>query len=169
MSKRLTKAIREGIVDAIMQDIPRIDYAEKARMLLQEEAVETLPPKIREIYDDEKLREYLAEGNRYLRIFGGIRVATDRYSMSAGSKEVIGMFTNLHEEQVNSRRSMRNALLGLFNAVDTFDQALKKLPEFAVYIKRFDTTPTFDASNLPVANIIPQLTNLGWKQPEDKE
>lgn len=169
MSKRLTKALREKIVSAIVQDIPKIDYNEKARIYVQADAIRSLPPKVREVYDDEKLRPYIAEGNVYLRIFGGIRVATNMYLMSEGTKEIIRAYNAAHEEQANNRRSMRNALLGLFNAVTTFDQALKKLPEFAVYIKRFDTTPTFDVSNLPVANIIPQLTELGWKQPEDTQ
>ena len=169
MSKRLTKSIRENIVDAIMQDIPRIDYAEKARTYVQEDALRSLPPKIKEVYDDEKLRSYIAEGTVYLRGFGGVRVATDRYVLTEEAGRIVREYTDAHEEQARNRRNMRNTLLGLFNAVTTFDQALKKLPEFAVYIKRFDTSPTFDATNLPVANIIPQLAELGWKQPEDKQ
>lgn len=51
---------RHKIVEAIMADVPFIDYSQMMKDYVQAEAVKLLPPEVRAVYDNEALRPYLA-------------------------------------------------------------------------------------------------------------
>lgn len=56
---QLNKTHKRKIVNAIMADIPQIDYKAKVRDYVQAEALKLLPPEILAIYEKPELRRYL--------------------------------------------------------------------------------------------------------------
>lgn len=59
MSARLTKAQRAEFVDAVMEDVPKIDYQEKARVMATKAVIAALPSSVRRVYDDESTRPFI--------------------------------------------------------------------------------------------------------------
>lgn len=57
---QLNKTHKQNIVDAIMEDVPRIDYETKITDYVQGEAVRLMPPEIRALYDNLSTRAFLA-------------------------------------------------------------------------------------------------------------
>lgn len=57
---QLNKTHKYKIVDAIMADVPRIDYEAQTVDYVQAEAVKLMPPEVRALYDNLSTRAFLA-------------------------------------------------------------------------------------------------------------
>lgn len=56
---QLSKTHKEQIVNAILKDVPEVDYSKLIREYLQAEAVKLMPPEVRAVYDNVELRRFL--------------------------------------------------------------------------------------------------------------
>ncbi|MBQ1765570.1 MAG: hypothetical protein IIZ92_22085, partial [Aquincola sp.] len=56
---KLTNTIRDAFIRAAMNDVPSTDFAEQIRAAVMADAVDQLPPKVRAIYKDKSLSQYV--------------------------------------------------------------------------------------------------------------
>jgi hypothetical protein len=162
---RLTKYDKQAFVSSVMQDVPRIDYDEQAQAFITASVVASLPPKVREVYDDPKLRDYLdaswVSTPGYLNSFcchGGANFEpTPEFSRK------LEEFSELKRDQTQARGKLEAKLQAAINSCSTLRQARERLPEFLAYLPKEEEP----LKNLPaVANLVVSLIDAGWQQKE---
>lgn len=163
---RLTKSDKEAFVRAVMDDVPQVDYNEQVRSKLKAWGLESLPEEMRLL------------SKKYPGYFESHYISTPAYCPSAkvvcdpnwscsgfqdrepekyAELAAIGV---LEEEQQKTRDALRRKITGLINECSTLKTAQQRLPEFVKYLPaERGVTGTV---NLPVANVLAELTNLGW-------
>lgn len=164
---RLNKADKQTIINAIVDDIPTIDYKEQMRVKIQKAAYEAFPAEVKAIHDNHELKPYLAEGYVFIgRGYGSVYQANKEFKLEGALCEEIYAMCDKSDEQAAQLRSVRNQLQGVFDTVRTYEQAKAKLPEFEKYISMVEKSNGHVAptENLPVANILSQMMQLGWVQ-----
>ena len=157
---RLTNAMRAQILDAIMADVPKIDYMAQIDAILAVYAHDALPVELRvAIERNPDIKNYLATGYT-----GGRRVFNCHYNVTEEimTKEL----QPLHDasySQYTKRNALERELRGVFNAVTTTQKLAKMFPEFEKYIP----TETENTTNLPVTKVIGDLMNAGWPKKDE--
>lgn len=81
---RVTNDLRDNLEHQIMKDLPSRNYIEEIHALVQEIVVVHAPEKVRVMYDDPDLRDYLQDGrlevkmgNKHVPMWQGKEKATD--------------------------------------------------------------------------------------------
>lgn len=167
---RLTKYQREAFVEAVMQDVPTIDYEKQAHDLVKNAALAALPPKVREIAQDKSLNHYLETTNHWfgynhgnfssVTVYQGRQCSYMTPEVEAKLEEIIEL-AKAQDERLNETRSKVKAAIG---GCTTDRMARERLPEFIKYLPEpEEKTPYLPA----VANIVADLVSLGW--PKDGE
>lgn len=163
---RLTNYVRESIIRAIMNDLPKEDIESKAKQEVLDAAVERLPAKVRAVWDDEKLRPYIQM--TYLRTDCGAIYATipgcDRHATNPVDKigaEAWALFQQRCgelREQSKQRRATYERLTQAVNSVKTVAEFVKQYPELAKYAPSSPDNP----ANLPArTDLIAHLRDAG--------
>ena len=125
---KLLRHHKEAFVLAVLVDIPKVDYAEKARKLLTEEAISQLP----EILQDKQYLPYLEMGWVIInnaRFISNTKVPNARYSPSMTMIDKIIAMQELHQYQHNSRREIEISLTALLETCSTLKAAKEILPK----------------------------------------
>jgi hypothetical protein len=158
---RITKWDKQAIVKAIMADVPVPDKR-KRREELQAAVVKAMSPEARKLYKNcpEALRtqcigELIYDGTWSSRdiIVGDVKDAT--------VKELKAKY-EAEDQKVNDARW---ALKGAIEACTTLKQLNTRLPEF----KKYFPTEQKPVANLPaLANVVADLSKLGWPKGEEK-
>lgn len=151
---KLTRSDREAFVRAVLQDVPRRDFKKEMTALMCDEG---LP---------------LASAHRdavvVAHCFGHVFQITLR-STAPETESLRAKLDALQEEVVaadRARAALRTKLEAAIGACSTLAAAKRALPEFEKYLPKDRTTT--GATSLPaVANLVADLTKLGW--PKDKE
>ena len=167
---RLTKTDKEAFVRAVMDDVPQVDYSEQVRSKLKAWGLESLPEEMRSLakkYPDYFETRYISTPSSCPSVqiicdpdwsWGGFKA---REPEKYAELVVIG---ELERGQQETREALRRKITGLINECSTLKTAQQRLPEFAKYLPaERDVTGTV---NLPVANVLAELTNLGWPKGE---
>jgi hypothetical protein len=152
-----------------MQDVPVVDFAGKAQVVIQEEALKVMPAPVRAIYDDESLRHHLYRSY----ICTGFSVgqvciyAPSDYRKSDELRGKLAEIGRDFELQHKERKELEIKVRSMIYACTSIRQALKALPEFAEYLP---TDGQRVCTTLPtVTNVVTDLMNAGWKQPKAEE
>lgn len=150
---KLNKWQKQGIIQAIKDDIPEPDYALTAADF-QTALVEAMSPEVRKVYKTHpkalKRDHFDPHPNRWYREF----IIGD-----ANVDEVIKPFHSARDKQADAVA----AVAAVVNGCSTLKQLQAALPECIKYM------PTEDApsKNLPaLANVVSDLVLLGW--PKEK-
>jgi uncharacterized coiled-coil protein SlyX len=178
---RLTNTIRQAFVKAAMQDVPKIDYAEQIRVMLEKAAKEALSPKVRAVWEDNHLRGFVTDCTEHY-TFGyrpnSVRLSVvlpsnHSYSLSGYTlpKEVIEKVNELGNAwavQEKTLSELSDKLIGAAASVSTREALVKLLPEFEKYLPVDESSA--QKTNLPaVANIVSDFVKAGWpKQNQGK-
>lgn len=165
---KLTKSDREAFVSAVLNDIPQVDYNELAQKYVKDFLIEKMPPKIKAVYDDKELRDWLSTS--YVGMPGSLQTFYFHH-VNNEYRKINTVYPELAEqlvewsdklyEQNQVQRDMQLKLGGIINGCSTLKQAKERLPEFEKYLpKERDAT---GVSNLPaVSNVVAELSKLGW-------
>lgn len=150
---KLNKWQKQGIIQAIKDDIPEPDYDLTAADF-QTALAEAMSPEVRQIYKTHPKalcsKHFDPHPNHWYREF----VVGD-----AEGDEVIKPFHLIRDTHLNAVA----ALAGVVNGCSTLKQLQAALPECIKYM------PTEDApsKNLPaLANVVSDLVRLGWPKPK---
>jgi len=165
---RLTKSDKEAFVRSVMDDVPSVDYDEQVRSKMKAWGLESLPEDLRPLA--KKYPDYfearhvntpshcpsvsiICNPNWNWSGFKGQEPEPEKYAeLTAISVEA--------EAQEETREAIRRKMTGLINDCSTLKVALARLPEFEKYLPaERDGTGVV---NLPVANVVTELMNLGW-------
>jgi hypothetical protein len=166
----LNKFHKEIIVNGVMKDTPKIDYQEQARQLIMKNRLEELPDKVRQLWEDKNLREYIRTDSVYINSVlsrVGPFPTNDRTPilpelLSGKLREI----TEAAWVQRDNRKKLRDKLEAALAPVRTRKQALERFPEFEKYLPA-DTDTKADRSLPAIANVMTDLMAAGW--PKDKK
>lgn len=153
---RLTKAMRNEILNSIMDDVPQKDYATEYKNLIQKTAYEQLPDAVKRIHDDIALQVFLEKECIYYRHHSwGVCARNNQFDITP-VKSKLDKIIDASQIQDKERRQMRTKIMGALNSVTTFKAAKLALPEFEKY---------FPEPEEPIdTNLISNLKKMGWKQ-----
>lgn len=164
---KLTKTMREAFVRAAMQDVPSIDYQEKARELVQKAALELAPPAIQKLAKPGsaesqwlKCKSISLPGSLYNVM---IRTCEDypNYSMfPAHITAELKTMEGLNAAQTEQRRDLERKLSAAANSVTTRKALAELLPEFEKYLPA--DAPAACRSLPAIANVVAEFSKAGW-------
>lgn len=166
MALKLSKQMRDGIVRAIMSDLPRIDIEQIARDEVLAAAVSRLPEKVRAVWNDQKLRDFLDMrsigtncGAIYCRVPGNSREYQPASAIIGEDAWIkfqarCGELRQRNEATAQTERSLRASLA----EVATAEQFCERFPGLAKYAP---VAPE-KAANLPATtSLIDSLREAG--------
>lgn len=159
---RLTKAMKDVIVDSILRDVPKIDHTDKIVSLVQGYAYDSLPDELKAV-PKTILTEYLEPGTVWKSaldycIETSIHVITDKFSLKL---ELYPELVKLVEEQkvaMKTRNGLKRTLVNNIYAISTAKQFEQRYPELVKYLDK----PVVHAG-LPTFPLTDMLTKAGWK------
>lgn len=165
---RLTNHDKGAFVRAVLDDVPKVDYSEQAQKLVTKHLIDQMPGIVQQAYKENP--EWIETNHislpRHLQDFYGPSLGYTSYRDFPNElKEQLDELSAAANEQSNTRKTLEDKVTGLINSVTTLKAALKNFPEFAKYLPA--DRDAAGTANLPVANVIADLTNAGW--PKDKK
>lgn len=154
---KLTKYEKEAIVRAIMQDVPAPTEA-ALRKEMQEAFVAGMSAPIKKLY---KTHATALKTTRVSSWDSELSYGIDFVSGDADYTKVIEPFKARKQKRDDAQGKLHAAVMGC----NTLAQLTKLLPEFVEYFPT-EATPT---KHLPaVANMVADLTKLGWPKKATK-
>ena len=166
---KLTRTDKDAFISAVIQDIPKVDYQEQYRALLQEDAIAQLPAKIQAIARDKELRHFLRTGV----IWGRGNMSSvavyeghgTNFKPTPAVSEKVDQLIQLRREQGQRLEDMRLKLNAAIAPCATLKMALERLPEFAKYLPEAREKSVYLPS---IANLVADLSTLGWPKDQAK-
>ena len=159
---KLNKYQKQAIVKAIMADTPKPDMT-KRRAAIQAGVVKLMSPAVRKVYKTapEALRTHYVGNLCYDGTYWN-----DRNIVRGDVDEKdINTITTPYQDEDEARYKAESNLRGAVEACSTLKQLKERLPEFIKYFPT-EQAPT---SNLPaLANVVADLSKLGWPKGESK-
>ena len=167
---KLTNDMRLAFVNAVMADVPSVDYDEQAAKIFKQAVLAAMPPKVRELTRDAKCAEYLETTYHYLpsplssvvtfAINGaGYRNKEVFDRLPAATRAELEKLAKLKREQSDRDNSLRARLHALAGSATTRVALLKLLPEFEKYLPLDEADA---CRTLPVANVVADFVKAGW-------
>lgn len=162
---KLTNYIRDAFVEAVMDDVPKIDYRAEIERVALNAAVSDMLPKVRAVYDDKTTRDFIETHHHYFDECGGMYLPQLKSWVIAPVVHAeLKRLRKLQLEQEAQRDSLQSKLKGIAYGVTTRKALATALPEFEKYLPAEIET----SRNLPiVANVITDFMKAGW--PKDKQ
>lgn len=161
----LTKIDKAAFVRAVMADVPKVDYDEKARALLTALDREAMPAAIRAIWDDASLRHFLKRERYHPNPCGLSSHYTVCLRESELTPEQNAQISKLAKEslaQQDERDCLERTLRSTIAPFRTLAAAKKGLPEELHKYLPADRDAT-GVANLPaVASPVDLLKAMGW-------
>lgn len=159
---RLNKWDKTSIVRAIMADVPMPDK-NKRRTELQAEIVKAMSPECRKVY--KSMPYALRTHNVGELIYNDINYNSRYIVLGDVKEEKLKELCAKYEEQDHAIRKAKNAIKSAIEACSTFKQLNERFPEF----KKYFPTEEKPAANLPaLANVVADLSKLGWPKGANK-
>lgn len=174
---RLTMELRNEIADKIMAQVPKIDYRDKIKAFLNEQARKLAPPEIMAL-EGTPLWQYVSTATVYISGEGTYWVCpmpvssgTDSLSHSHPDpiwRELNIAFSNsglkgAHDKQHDARRAMRAKLMQVMKSTSTVENLRKVLsPD----LHQFVPIVVESAANLPVPALVSELKDMGMTFPD---
>lgn len=160
---RLNSFHRTVFINAVMDDVPSVDYVTQAQKILQDFQVRHMPKEVQAVYKNPELRgwlevhRYYSIGNSYLSHYGTAK-------LDEATRAKIQELDDLNAAQRRSRANLRTKLEGVLASVTTREALVKALPEFEKYAPT-ETDP-LSRSVPALANVVSDFVKAGW--PKDK-
>lgn len=161
---KLTKAMRQEICDKIMADVPKVDYRQQAKDLVQQDMHDALPDDVKVFC--KKYPELLQRAQVGLRPHSGgagLWVDVRGYGYSAeiplATKVAAMDLLELAKKQEQIREALTTKVMQTLLAYTTVAKLRNDCPQFDKYL------PNEAAINYPVAVVgspIPDLILAGW-------
>lgn len=165
---RLNKYDKEAFVKAVIDDIPSIDYNEQVRSKMKAFGLSTLPADLLPMA--KKCPGYFGTTCLYtpdgcpnvnvicnVNLFGYSNEWKSKHPEMWAELVKIG---KLNRQQNEARNAMRAKISAIIDGCGTLKTAKERLPGFEKYLPV--DRESHGTTNLPVANIVADLTNLGW-------
>lgn len=173
MSMRLNESIRSAFVNAVLNDTPKVDYAEQRRKIIQDHLFAIAPAAILRVYKDQDLRRFLrldhvsyetaAKGRMSWGLGKYWLVPDSDHTYRVEDKETLKQLhaiDALEIAQVDQRTELEKKLRATILAFNTVKQARDALPEFVKYLPD-EADPK--CKTLPaITDLVTDLVKAGW-------
>lgn len=162
---KLTNKLREAFVNAVMADVPQIDYNDQASKIIEAQTLNLLPVALKEALAKDPSILSLIE-RHYVGAPVGLRGqythAPSGFDLSRSAPKAWAELKKLGEKnmaQSDAHDRLKSQIKGAAASVSTVKALHALLPEFAKYLP--DDTPT--TKNLPaLANVVSEFVQAGW-------
>lgn len=174
---RLTQTLKNKFINAVLNDTDSEDsLLEAMRGIIQQDAYEQLPEKIKEIYDDEDLRDNYLQ-TRYVKNtsfnLGGDFITPIDYELK--NPEKISQLKTLSTLRFEKRRNIYNLRIELnaeLRKFNTIQQFVRAFPMFGKYFTKEELGTSFKETysvpkleeNSPT--LFKLLNSVGWPKKE---
>lgn len=160
---KLTNNLRDAFVRAAMADVPKVDYTEKARDLVNKLNKEyQIKAKIDKVDIMRLTSSYLSVTNQSFYVRG----LTDIEYSELKTNPELKKLNDLHEAQRKAHRELEVKLAGAIAGCTTRKQAVDALPEFDKYLPE-DTVAAM--RSLPaIANVVTDFVKAGWPKTQKR-
>lgn len=161
---RLSSAVKKSIIDSIISDVPTTDFQAIAREELLAAAVETLPTKVRKVWDDPTTRCFVKLGSYWS---NGLSAKVPSFSEHTvepppAAAEQFGRRASQNDAQKDTLKQLRAQISASLESVTTVKAFVERFPQFAAYAPN-----EAKVANLPATQALTdKLKLLGWTQPE---
>ena len=179
MTTRLNESMRQAFVKSVLDDTPKVDYAEQRRKLIQDFLVDLAPPEILKMYKNPKLKVYMRPdnvtyetgiGRRSSWSWGKFWLVPDIDGGSTyeikDAKLLVQLTTvdTADREQDQQREALRKKLEATIAAFNTVKQARDAMPEFHKYLPDPEAAT---CKTLPaITGLVADLMKAGWPKKE---
>lgn len=169
---KLNNSQRDAFVKAVMHDVPKVNYDEQMKKLVEADCIEHLPKKVQAIAKDKELRSFLKTtywSPGYKSGFSSFYVLANsehgnNYKPSEAAQKEINKLVELNQKQTQARDQMASKIKAIIYGCSTLKQARERLPEFVKYLPEDVAAP---AAYVPaVSNVVADLVKMGWKAPK---
>lgn len=157
---RLTKTIKDEIIDAIMDDVPKVDYDTLIQDTAIKEGLKTVPPEIMRLKD--KYPEWI-KGEKYFYVpnFRSLCILHNSDSKSIEiTKGIIAPLVKKYNEQIAERKAMQAKLEASFASITTDTKFAELFPDFVKYMPSEAKPATGFA--VATTEVLDGLKKLGW-------
>lgn len=162
---KLSKLTKQAIVRAIWNEVPEIDY--KARkVVIQAALVELFTPEVKAVYEKQPgalKAVYCSPLSSYAGGSSDMSYEDRHVTVADLTEEQIDSVLEPYTEEDRARVEARNKLVDLIMGCSTRNRLVKLLPECEKYLPAAEST---DRSLPVVANVIADMTKLGWPKGE---
>lgn len=173
---RINDSMRDAFVRAVLQDTPKVDYAEQRRKAIQDHLFAIAPPDVLKMYKDPKTTVYFQPdhvtyshdgGNRHSWGLGKFWLVPDvdgrNTTFKITDKDVLKALYRIdqaEEAQHKTLNELESKLRGVIRGFNTVKQARAALPEFVKYLPEdAEKTPQY----VPAINdLVTDLVKAGW-------
>lgn len=165
---RLIKDDKAAFVRAVIDDIPTINYDDQVRSKMKAFGLSTLPPDLKDVavkypgYFETRCL-YTPNGCPNVNVICHIDLPNYSSSWKEKYPEIwaeLKEIGKLNEAQNDARKAMGEKLRAIIDGCSTLKVAKERLPEFEKYLPA--DRDGHGTTNLPVANVVADLMNLGW-------
>jgi hypothetical protein len=158
---KLTNALRDQFIIAIMADVPKVDYRGLIEKTVRAEGEAKLPEAVRKAIKDPTVAPYLKHNRIYVENHGTIYgFMPESWELKASTLETIVSYQNLNRQQEKKRKEIESNLRTIASSCTTTEKLGQKLPEFVTYIPK--PKPP-EVKELPmVTTLISDMVKLGW-------
>ena len=168
---KLTKTMREAFVRAVMQDVPKVDYANKLRDAINKEIVKIKKAAGIANVDDARLADNWnnnirnSKGSAGTSFCGRGLLREERKSIEV-MPELVAM-QDASEAQDAHLSQLESKLSAAISACTTRKQAAEALPEFEKYLPADE--PKALRSLPSMANVASEFVKAGWPKKSVKK
>lgn len=158
---RLTNYIRDAFIASVMDDVPKFDYRAEIEKVALDAAVNDMPPKVRAVYDDKAIRDFIETHHHYFDECGSGMCLPQptSWKISSAAHTELKQLRKLQLKQGEQRDALEAKLKGIAYGATTRKALVAALPEFEKYLP----TEVETSRNLPViANVIADFMKAGW-------
>ena len=170
---RLTTFDRLAFVEAVLNDVPKVDYDARAKLVVEAHLKARVPPAVLDAM--ESYREWFSPNHVNLphELQDFCSYYTSRsvsYTQFTDPLVLIELreLASAAREQTATRRALKQKLTATIAACSTLKQARELLPEFENYLPT-DRKPKATANVPAVVNLVTDLKAAGWPKGTDKE
>jgi hypothetical protein len=166
---RLSNAMRDSFIAAVMADVPQIDFESRIRDAVNKASAKTLPAAIKKLLADPELSQYVATRsctlNRHDGILAGSYITfrlphTSDEDLDKLATEVAETIIKEWNQQVEKTAELRQRLRAVAYTCNTTTTLAEAFPEFARYLPRDEAQAT---RNLPaLTNVVAEFVKAGW-------
>ena len=170
---KLNQYQKRAIINAIMNDVPQIDYTAQAQAIMMARSIELLPPGVKAFYErgnGEWLKTmtvrapYASDLNPHLfqvyhEFYWLTIVGVEPSPLKAEDFEPLIPLAHAKAEQYTARKALLDQVTANVNSCSTDKALIKRFPEFGRYLPKVDGA----TANLPAeTSLITNLMQLGW-------
>jgi hypothetical protein len=159
--------MRDAFIRAAMHDVPKeADHSEEIRKLVTQDLVSKLPAKVKAVYDDKELSDWLKTDHN---TYGGISVSYPSRERTWGDakpkltptvKDKVEALAKKKEENEKVRNELEKKLKNVAYSCTTRKQLAEALPEFEKYLPEDEARAI---RSLPVVtNVVADFVKAGW-------